>query len=484
MSHDIRERSTPRPEAHGQGRRLLALQRANHWRVAQRTAAERAAKLDHLREAIESRREELYDAMWRDFHKHHAEVELTEIAPTMLELTEARRNIARWMRPRRVKTPMILTGTRSELQYEPRGVVLIMAPWNYPFNLIMSPLVAAVAAGNCAVVRPSEKVPHTADVVTAIIRDVFEEAEVACVTEPGHDLANELIALPFDHIFFTGSGPVGRRVMAAAAGNLASVTLELGGKSPLIVDETAHVAAAAQRAMWGKFVNAGQTCIAPDHALVHESVLPEFLEAARRQVAHFYGDTEEARHASPYFARIIDDAAFRRLATLLDAARDAGAKVEIGGRVVAAERYIAPTILTNVAEDSPLMKEEIFGPILPVLTFRDLEEVPAHIERIAKPLALYFFSRSRRNIAMIRKRTSSGGAVVNNVLIHFGNPKLPFGGVGESGQGSYHGWYGFRTFSHERSVLHQTPVAMIHALFPPYTPTVQKAIRLAGRLFG
>lgn len=474
----------PTLRAHAQ--RVFALQRENRWRIATTTGAERAAKLTRLRAAIEEHREALQDAMWRDFRKHRVEVEITEIQTTLIELEDARRNVGRWMRPRRVATPLILAGTRGEVQYEPRGVVLIMAPWNYPFNLVFAPLIAAVAAGNCAIIRPSEKVPHTAAVIARIIGESFDESEVACLTEagPGVELATELLALPFDHIFFTGSIPVGKLVMAAAATHLASVTLELGGKSPLIVDEAADVGAAANRGIWGKFVNGGQTCIAPDYALVHESRLPAFLEAAKRQIARLYGDTEEARHASPDLARIIDDAAFARLSRLLEQATAAGAKVEIGGRTLASERYIAPTLLSGVEWDSPIMREEIFGPILPVLPFRSLDEVPERIHRIGKPLALYLFSRNERSVEFIRQRTSSGGIVINNVLIHFGNPNLPFGGVGESGQGSYHGVFGFRAFSHERSVLRQTPLGAMHLVYPPYGSRAERVLRLMGKLVG
>jgi aldehyde dehydrogenase (NAD+) len=462
-------------------RRVFELQTENRWAVARSTAEERAAKLGRLREAIVRHRTALHDAMWDDFHKHRAEVDLTEIQPTLIELEDARSNVARWMRPVSVRTPLLLAGTRSELRYEPRGVVLIMAPWNYPFYLLLAPLVAAVAAGNCAVLRPSEKVPATAAVLTHIISEAFDEAEVACVNEPGIELANALIAMPFDHVFFTGSVAVGRKVMTAAASSMASVTLELGGKSPLVVDETANIPKTAERAVWGKFINAGQTCVAPDYALVHEAVLPAFVAAVKRKIAEFYGESEEARRASPDFPRAIDLAAFRRLSSLLEQSVMAGARVEIGGTTDAAERYIAPTVLTGVGWDSPIMKEEIFGPILPVLGFRSLDEVPGRINALGKPLALYVFSRRRENVETVLRRTSSGGAVVNNVVIHLANPNLPFGGVGESGQGSYHGWYGFRTFSHERSVMRQGPAALVNALYPPYGPKMQRILDLVGR---
>jgi aldehyde dehydrogenase (NAD+) len=463
-------------------RRIFALQQAHRWDVGRSTAAERAAKLARLRDAIVSHREAVYEAMWADFHKHAVEVELTEIAPTLIDLDHARRNIATWMEPSRVAGHWLLAGTRSEVRSEPRGVVLVMAPWNYPFGLLMTPLIAAVAAGNCAILRPSEKVPRTAAVLQRTVRQSFEEREVACLTEPGITVAQALLGMPFDHMFFTGSTAMGRRVMTAAAEHLATVTLELGGKSPLIVDETADVTRAAERAAWGKFVNAGQTCIAPDYAVVHERVVDRFLAAAADAVARFYGPTEEARQASPYLARIIDDRAFERLAALLKESLASGARAAIGGRVEAAERYIAPTILTNVTWDAPSMRQEIFGPILPVLTYSSSDEVIARINARGKPLALYVFSRNDAFVDRVLEKTSSGATSVNQVLLHFANPNLPFGGVGESGQGSYHGHSGFRAFSHERAVMRQGRPAMIRMLYPPYGRFVRRVVKLLGRM--
>jgi aldehyde dehydrogenase (NAD+) len=466
-----------------EARRLFALQQANRWRIAASTAEQRASKLRRLRDVIFDNRQRVYEAMWADFRKSQAEVDLTEIQTTLIELNDARANLARWIKPRVAKTPLLLTGTRSEVRYEPKGVVLIMAPWNYPFQLLLSPMIAAVAAGNCAILRPSEKVPKTAAVLAHIVRESFDEAEVACVTETGVDMANELITMPFDHVFFTGSIPVGRKVMTAAAANLASVTLELGGKSPLVVDETADIAKTTERAMWGKFLNAGQTCLAPDYALVHIDILALFVEAAKRKIAEFYGKTEDVRKSSPDLARIIDDSGFQRLSSLLEEAVAAGARVEIGGVTNPGERYIAPTLLTNVGWDSRIMREEIFGPILPVLTYEALEEVPDRINALGKPLALYVFSRRPENVEAVVRRTSSGGVVINNVVIHFSNPNIPFGGVGESGQGSYHGWYGFRTFSHERTVMKQGRIGFWNNLYPPYGPKMRRILDVVNKFF-
>jgi aldehyde dehydrogenase (NAD+) len=465
-----------------EARRVFALQQVSRWRVGRSTAEERIAKLDRLRAAILEHRGELSDAMWGDFRKPPIEAQVTEIQPLLLDLAHVRARLADWMRPVRARTPWVLTRTRSEVRYEPRGVVLIMAPWNYPVGLVLTPLVAAVAAGNCAILRPSEKVPRTAAVLERIIRQAFDESEVACFTEAGTDLAAALLTLPFDHIFFTGSARVARRVLHAAADHLASVTLELGGKSPLIVDDTADVEQAARRAVWGKCVNAGQTCIAPDYAIVHEDAAAAFVDAAARTIAEFYGATEEARKASPDFARAVDAEAFVRLSALLEEAVRGGARVAAGGEVDPEQRYIAPTIVTNVSWESPLMREEIFGPILPVVTFRSIDDAINAINRHGHPLALYMFSRSQPNIDAVLDRTSSGGVAINTVMIHFANPHIPFGGIGESGQGSYHGWYGFRTFSHERSLLVQRRGGRLGLFDPPYGRRARWLLKLLDRV--
>ncbi|MDB4951047.1 MAG: aldehyde dehydrogenase family protein [Gemmatimonadetes bacterium] len=446
---------------------VFALQRANRWNVAQTTAAQRIAKLKRLKAAIVARRGELAEAMRADFGKHPAEVEVTEIHPALDEVNHAIRHLKRWMKPLRAPTPVLLTGTFSELRSEPKGVVLILAPWNYPFGLMAAPLVAAVAAGNCAVLRPSEKVPHTSAVVARLVADVFDPAEVA-VVGGGIPVADALLELPFDHVFFTGSTAVGRKVMAAAARHLASVTLELGGKSPVIVDEEADVAAAARRVAWGKFVNAGQTCIAPDYVLVHHSRERAFLDALKATIAAFYGATEEERRRTPDFCRIVDAGAHRRLSALLEASLAAGAVVETGGASDAAERYISPTVLSGVAEDSPAMRDEIFGPILPVLAYRRLDDVIETVRRGGKPLAMYLFCGRAENRERVLRGTTAGATVVDNVLLHYANPHLPFGGVGESGLGSYHGEFGFRAFSHQRAVMRQRGRPLVEMFYPPY----------------
>lgn len=442
-------------------------QRAHRWTVSKRSASERVAILRRLKAAVIERREAIAAAIFQDFRKPARETEITEIHPSIEELDHAIQNLDDWMAPRPVPGTLSLFGMQSEIRCEARGVSLILAPWNYPFFLLIPPLTAAIAAGNCVMLKPSEKAPATARAIADLIRATFEEREVA-IFEGASDLAEALLELPFDHIFFTGSTRVGHKVMAAAAKHLSTVTLELGGKSPAFVDRSADLATAADRIAWGRFVNAGQTCVAPDYVWVHEAVERPFLEALRASVERAYGATEEARQQSPDFARIIDDQSFRRLQDQVERTVAGGAKVELGARFEASERYVAPTVLSDVSLDSPIMEDEIFGPVLPVLRYRQLEETYAFIERRGKPLALYLFGTDPAVTEHVMANTSAGGTVLNNVVLHLANPNLPFGGVGASGQGSYHGHSGFRAFSHERSVLRQGRPALSRLLFPPY----------------
>jgi len=455
-------------------------QRRGYLAESYPSAATRIARLNALERAIRRRRGEIASALGADFRKAPEEVEISEIRPTLDELGFARKRLVRWMRPRRVPTPPILFGAASEVRYEPKGVVLILAPWNYPFYLVMAPLIAAIAAGDRAIVRPSEKVPHVREVMAAIVAEAFAPAEVALVGGEV-DTAEALLALPFDHFFFTGSARVGKHVMHAAAEHLASVTLELGGKSPAIVEADADLTLAARRIAWGKFLNDGQTCVAPDYVLVHQRVARPFIERMGASVAGMFGPTEDARAASSDLTRLVDVAAFDRLAEVLAQTTSSGARLELGGRLERTTRYIAPTVLSDVAYDAPIMREEIFGPILPVLPYDSLDAALAFVRSRPKPLALYAFSRSHRSAERILAATSAGGSAVNDVVMHLANPYLPFGGVGASGMGSYHGEYGFRTFSHERAVLRQTPFSLAPLLYPPYTRRTRRMLAVIDR---
>ncbi|KAB8144438.1 aldehyde dehydrogenase family protein [Chloroflexia bacterium SDU3-3] len=458
--------------------RLFQAQRQHRWAMAQTSPRERAERLQALRRAIVAHRAALHSAFQADFHKHKLEVDLLEIQPVLAEIDHAVAELGRWVRPRRARTPLLLAQATSEVRYEPKGVVLILGPWNYPVLLLLAPLVAAVAAGNCAILRPSEKVPRVALVLSRIIAEAFSQREVALV---GGDVsaADALLRLPFDHFFFTGSTAVGKKVMQAAAQHMASVTLELGGKSPAIIDQTADLQLAAERVVWGKLINAGQTCVAPDYALVHESRYAAFLDVARATVARFYGRSAQARMQTAELPQIIDERAFERLVRMLRASCERGARVVLGGGHDAATRIIEPTLLADVAPDSPIMAEEIFGPILPVLPYRSLDDALALVNAREKPLALYIFSQSERAVEQVLRRTTAGGTVVNGTVVHLANPHLPFGGVGASGLGSYHGEHGFRAFSHERAVLRQSRRSFLPMFYPPYTARKIFRLRLA-----
>lgn len=464
----------------GEIERIFNLQHAHQFTVAKTNARERKEKLKRLHKAVLARKQDLRDAMYADFRKHASEVDLTEIYPVTGEIKHAVRHLSTWMRPQRVKTPLSLLGSSSHIHYEPKGVVLIIAPWNFPVNLTFGPLVAAVAAGNCVMVKPSEHTPHTSAAMKSIIDDIFDESEVA-VVEGGIATSQAVLALPFNHIFFTGAPAIGKVVMEAAAKHLASVTLELGGKSPTIVDETANVSAAAKRIAWAKFTNNGQICIAPDYLFVHESKKDEFLDKLRENIESFYG--EDAQKSDSY-ARIVNDRHFQRISSYIDDAKEKGATVFFGGRTEASEDYIEPTILTDVDPGSAVMTEEIFGPVLPVQTFKSLDEPIAMINSKEKPLALYIYSKSNRNIERIIQNTRAGGTSINHSAVYFFNNNLPFGGSNNSGIGKGHGFFGFEAFSNARGVFKQVlPFSAIDLMTAPYNKLKQILIDLSIKFF-
>lgn len=432
-----------------------------------RDPAARVAALKRLRESILRREHELAAALRNDLHKSAYEAYLTETGIVLRELDLHIKNLAKWSQPERVGTPFFLWPSRSRIIREPYGHALVIAPWNYPFQLSMMPLIAAVAAGNVVALKPSHKTPETALVIKKIIDEAFDQQWVSCFVGKT-EISTVLLEQKFDYIFFTGSTRVGLIVMEAAAKNLTPVTLELGGKSPCIVDRTAHLRVAARRIVFGKLINAGQTCIAPDYLLVHRDIKDELLGHMKHFITKFYG--EDAAKSDDY-PRIISQEAAGRLVALMK-----GEEIYTGGAFDIPARYIAPTILDNVSPDSPIMQEEIFGPILPVLTVGDMNEAVEYINARPKPLAFYYFGHPADGEKII-ERTSSGGACINDTLLHVSNPNLPFGGVGNSGMGCYHGRYSFETFSHSRSVLTSKTWIDLSIKFPPF-----KKISLLKRL--
>lgn len=465
--------------AEDERQRLRALfdgQRETALRWRESTAAERIARIVRLRDAMLAHREAFHAAFMADYRKPAAEVELSEFLPVMDEARHAIGRVARWMRPRRVRPTLTMLGTAGRVLYQPRGRVLIVAPWNYPLSLCFGPLVSALAAGNAAIVKPSEMTPHVSALMAKIVGETFPESEVALV-EGDADTARALLELPFDHVFFTGSPAVGRLVMAAAATHLSSVTLELGGKSPTVVGASADLRLAAETLMWGKCLNAGQTCIAPDYAYVHESIKDAFVAECRRVLAGRYGADAAARAQSPDLARIVNRRHAQRIADLLTDAVARGARVLAGGDADVDRCYVAPTLLDDVPADARIMEEEIFGPLLPIVGYSSPDAVIDDINARPKPLALYVWSRDRAEIDRLLARTSSGGACVNHCVAHFAHGNLPFGGVNHSGIGSAHGHHGFLAFSHERALLRSSPLMPVKLFYPPYTETRQRIVR-------
>lgn len=427
---------------------IFRLQKAYFNGGATRSVSFRKRQLQKLYDAVKIAEAEVTEALEKDFAKPPFETFLTEIGFLLAEIRHTMKHLGSWAKPRRVPTPLSHIGSKGYVVPEPFGVTLIIAPWNYPFQLALAPLVGALAAGNCAVLKPSELTPHTSALLVRLCRETFPE-ELVAVVEGGVEVSTALLEEPWDLIFFTGSTGVGRIVAEAAAKHLTPAVLELGGKSPAIIHSDAKLTTAARRIVWGKFVNAGQTCVAPDYLLVHRKVKSGLLDAMGRQIGELYGDVL-AGGGVPYPA-IINDRHFGRLSAFLTNGR-----VEIGGRSDASRRIIEPTVLSGIGWDDPVMQDEIFGPILPVLEYDDLDEVILRVNARPNPLALYLFTEDKRVQDMVVQRVPFGGGCVNDTLMHLGTPYLPFGGVGPSGTGAYHGKFSFDAFSHRKGVLVQT----------------------------
>jgi aldehyde dehydrogenase (NAD+) len=434
--------------------RVFSLQQIHQWAVKTTTAEQRKAKLKRLHAAVHAHADEIVAAVKQDTRKPEGEIRVTEVLGVIGNIQKNIDNLDEWMKPVEV-IPSQNKNDKARIVLEARGVCLILGPWNFPLGLTFGPLAAAIAAGNCCMVKLTDLCPASARVAAKLIRHTFDEQEIA-LFEGGVDVATALLELPFNHIFFTGSTRVGKLVMAAAAKHLASVTLELGGKSPVIVDEGADVKKVAGDLAAAKQFNGGQACISPDHVFIKESQKGALVEEFRAKVqANLYGDDGTIRKES--IAQIVNDQNFARIKTLFDDAVARGAKVAVGGTLEPADRTIHPTLLTDVTLDMQIMQEEIFAPIVPVVTYKTLDEVIGHLSGRAKPLALYIYSNDRNNIDRILERTSSGGVTINGFFSHYLESQLPFGGVNQSGMGSYHGVFGFRAFSHERAIYEQQP---------------------------
>lgn len=427
----------------------------------------RLESLNKLKEVISAHEKEILAAVWADLHKDEIDAHATELSGVYNEIKIAIANVHDWASRKKVHTPIFMMPSKSYIYKEPYGVTLIIAPWNYPFQLLVMPLIGAIAAGNTAILKPSELSSHTAAVLEKMINTSFPK-EYICVVQGAAPETQALLALPVDYIFFTGSVPVGKVVMAAAAKNLTPLTLELGGKSPAIVHESADLKTAASRISWGKFLNAGQTCIAPDYVLVHDSIKNAFIAELIKVIRKFYGEDASAH---PRYCRIINDRHFQRLIALIDQK-----KIVYGGKTNPAGRYIEPTLLHPADWDDPVMQDEIFGPILPVIPYSDLNDAIRKISERPKPLALYMFVNNKVIRRKIIRETSFGGGAVNNTIMHIVSHFLPFGGVGSSGMGQYHGKYGFDTFSHTKSVLRSYNLADPVDMAAPHKGRLMKFI--------
>ena len=444
------------------------------------SARTRIKKLKKLKEIILKNRVKIKEALKKDFKKNPSEVDLTEIFPVVSEINFTVNNLRKWMKDEYVRTPLTLLGSKSFIRYEAKGVVLIITPWNFPINLSFISLINALSAGNSVLIKPSEITSETSYVIKDIIEETFDEKEVSVVLG-GVDLAKEILKLKFNHILFIGSPTIGSEVMKSASVHLSSVTLELGGKSPTIIDKNCDLKKAAKRVVWAKLINNGQVCIAPDYVLIHEEIKNKFVKYVINSIKKLYGDNI---NNSQSYCRIVNNNHFKRLKNLIDDSLKNNSKILYGGNTDSNENYIEPTLIENIDKNSKIFNEEIFGPILPIFTFKKIDEAITFINKKNKPLALYIFSSDKKNINKVLGETSSGGVCINHNTLHYSNYNLPFGGIGNSGFGRCHGEYGFKELSNKKSIFKQfLPFSPTDILMPPYNSFKQKVINLIIKYF-
>lgn len=454
--------------------RIFNLQMKNKWRMRESTAKERIEKLRRLLNCIIKNKEEISKAMYMDFKKPEEEVLLTEIYPVTSEIKHTIKHLQGWMKDKKIIAPLCHFGAKCRIRREPRGVSLIMSPWNYPFQLTMEPLVLAIAAGNSVILKPSEYTQNTTKCMKKMLSEIFGEDEAA-VFYGDHRVSQMLLEKPFDNIFFTGSPNIGKLVMTSAAKHLSTVTLELGGKSPVIIHPSADLEEAAKRVAWGKCLNAGQICVAPDYLLVPEDKKGEFIKLVIKYINRYYKDIDKNSKGLKY-CRIISKKHFTRIKGLISEAVEKGATLEFGGYYEEEDNFISPTVLSNIPLDCSILEEEIFGPVLPVITYKHIDEAINYVNSKPKPLALYIFTRDNKAADYILTHTESGDSVINDVVVHVGNTKLPFGGFNNSGIGKCHGHHGFMAFTHERSYLKQAKLAPISMFYPPFKSETKNLI--------
>ncbi len=444
-----------------------------HPKIKNTTSKERIIKLRKLKKNIFLYRDEIKRALFKDFKKSSSDVDLTEIFPVISEIKHNIRHLSKWMKDEIVPTPLTLLGSKSYIKYEPKGIILIMTPWNFPINLTFVSIINAIAAGNSIIIKPSEISEKTSIIIKKIVANTFDKNEIKVILG-GAKTAQKLLKLKFNHILFIGSPSIGKIVMQEAAKNLASVTLELGGKSPTIIDEKCNINKAAKRIAWSKFLNNGQVCIAPDYLFVHNKIKEKFIKQLILSIKELYS-TDPIK--SDDYCRIVNKKHFNRLINLLEDAKQLGSNIIYGGNINEKENFIEPTLLNNISKKSKMYKEEIFGPLLPIFDFNEIEEVIEFINKNEKPLALYIFSKNNNNIKAIINNTSSGGVCINHSTLHYSNNNLPFGGINNSGTGRCHGIYGFHELSNKKSIFKQVlPSSPTDFLFPPYNNFKNKLI--------
>ncbi len=457
-------------------REIFNIQLKNRINLAETTVSQRKVKLKKILNYVLDNSKKIEDAVYSDFRKPSAEVKLTEIFAVTSEIKHTIRNLSKWMKPEKVKMPVTFFGSSAKIYKEAKGISLILSPWNFPFQLLIGPLVSAVAAGCPAILKPSEYSPYTSKLIKEMISELFP-AEEAFVINGNSSISKMLTSLPFDHIFFTGSTSVGKQIMKAASSNLTSVTLELGGKSPCIIDSDYDLNNAARRIVWGKFMNAGQTCVAPDYILINKEDELDFIFFLKKAI-----DRYSENHKDNYeYTHLINSTHFKKLKNSIDESVKQGANIVLGGKSNDNSLFMEFTVLNNVSIENPIMNEEIFGPILPILTYNNFEELEEIVGKNPNPLAFYVFTNNKKVSEKIQKRIKSGALSINEVVVHFSHPNLPFGGVNQSGIGKAHAKYGFDAFSNSKSIFKQPKLSANLLFYPPYTKRVHKLIDLLIR---
>lgn len=429
---------------------------------------ERINNLNKLRKMIHTNEEQILKALKKDLGKSNFEGYVTEIGIVLEEITYAIKHLKKWMKAHKVMTPISQFGSKAYIYVEPKGMVLILAPWNYPFSLVMGPLIGAIAAGNVVLIKTSKESPTVSELIGKMIEQTFNKNHIYYING-GYDITDQIIELGVDHIFFTGSPKTGKLMMEKASYNLTSITLELGGQNPAIVHKDANINKAAERIVWGKFINTGQTCLAPNHVYVHKEILEKFQLVLVEKIKEFYGENPQE---SKSYGKIINEKQFDRIIEYLDEI-----KIIYGGKYNREELYIEPTLMSQITEYDKVMKDEIFGPILPIIEYENLDDLIKELRDKDKPLATYIFTENNQIGEKVINRLSFGGGCINDTLSHVGNTRLPFGGIGNSGMGSYHGKAGFDTFSHYKSILKKSRILNIKLAYPPYTADKLKWIK-------